>query len=144
MPYKDPSKQSSYQNEWLKNRRLKWLVENGPCIRCGSAEDLQVDHIDAGAKVTHRVWSWSNARRAAELAKCQVLCRSCHSRKTAESYEVSYGECHVRAKLTQIQVLVIKARYATGRETLRGLAREYGVVNSHIHRIVHGQKRSKG
>ena len=52
------------------------------CVRCGSTESLEVDHIDPALKVTHSVWSWSIPRRDIELAKCQVLCTVCHKAKT--------------------------------------------------------------
>lgn len=83
MPYKDRAKQNAFCNVWLKRRREQWLQENGPCANCGFWGDLQVDHIDGNEKVSHRVWSWSKVRRDEELKKCQVLCRFCHSLKTA-------------------------------------------------------------
>lgn len=76
-----------YQRRWLSERRREWLAENGPCVRCGSSENLQVDHIKPGTKVDHKVWSWSEARRKKELAKCQVLCRKCHIKKSMECGE---------------------------------------------------------
>lgn len=82
MPYKDRSKQSAYQNQWLKARREAWLQENGPCRRCSSWNGLQVDHIDPSQKVSHRIWSWSEERRQKELEKCQPLCCACHQNKT--------------------------------------------------------------
>lgn len=83
MPYADKAQRAAYQVEWMSRRRLAWLAENGPCANCGSTEDLEVDHVDPAQKVSHRVWSWSEARRQGELAKCQALCRTCHHRKTA-------------------------------------------------------------
>jgi 5-methylcytosine-specific restriction endonuclease McrA len=82
MPYADPQRQREYQNAWMARRRQNWLDENGPCQRCGATENLEVDHIERHTKVDHKVWSWSQARREAELAKCQVLCESCHLEKT--------------------------------------------------------------
>jgi 5-methylcytosine-specific restriction endonuclease McrA len=82
MPYIDHAKQNEYQRKWLAVRRTAWLAANGPCVTCGSVEDLQVDHRDPALKVDHKVWSWSEERRAAELAKCQVLCKQCHLEKT--------------------------------------------------------------
>lgn len=82
MGYKDPEKQRQYQREWMARRRQKWIDENGPCSKCGSPDDLQVDHLDPSQKINHRVWSWSSERREAELAKCQVLCNDCHVKKT--------------------------------------------------------------
>jgi hypothetical protein len=82
MPYKDRTKQRAYQLNRMKARRLAWLAENGPCKACGAADNLQVDHINPMQKVSHKVWSWSDAKRAEELVKCQVLCLSCHRKKT--------------------------------------------------------------
>lgn len=85
MPYKDPEEQMAYQRRWVAARRAGWLEENGPCIRCGDWSNLETDHIDPSRKISHNVWSWSLARRDAELEKCQVLCVSCHREKTAEA-----------------------------------------------------------
>ncbi len=84
MPYKDKEKQNRYQNNRLKTRRMNWLNENGPCAKCGSSENLEVDHIDPSMKETHNIWSWSEERRNVELAKCQVLCAKCHGIKTGK------------------------------------------------------------
>lgn len=84
MPYADRQKQVEYQRQWVAKRRAEWLAENGPCVRCGSAESIEIDHKDAFEKVSHRIWSWSKEKRDAELAKCQVLCRPCHHTKTGE------------------------------------------------------------
>lgn len=73
-----------YQGAWLKARRQAWLDANGPCRKCGSSEKLEVDHVDPSTKVTHNVWSLSEAKRLAELAKCQVLCEKCHQKKSDE------------------------------------------------------------
>lgn len=71
-----------YQRERRSRLRSQWIKENGPCKECGSTEDLEMDHIDPSHKVHHCIWSWSPERRAAETAKCQVLCKKCHLKKT--------------------------------------------------------------
>lgn len=53
------------------------------CVKCGSTRNLELDHIDPSQKTSHRIWTWSPERRAAELAKCQVLCHDCHLEKTS-------------------------------------------------------------
>jgi 5-methylcytosine-specific restriction endonuclease McrA len=67
-----------YQLRWIHARRAAWLAENGPCVRCGSTDQLEVDHRDRREKVmqTRALWSLAptNPARIAELAKCQVLC----------------------------------------------------------------------
>lgn len=87
MPYRDPVQQRAYQREWMATRRKAWLDERGPCINCGSTQNLEVDHVNAVQKITHRVWSWSAERREAELNKCVVRCHDCHKKKTAEAHE---------------------------------------------------------
>lgn len=86
MPYKDLKKQREYQRVWMKKRRDEWFEENGPCVKCGSLENLELDHIDPDKKVSHSVWSWSLLKREEELSKCQVLCRECHIRKTCQDF----------------------------------------------------------
>jgi 5-methylcytosine-specific restriction endonuclease McrA len=81
MPYKDLKRQRQYQREWMARRRADWLSGKA-CAHCGRTGDLQVDHIDPGQKLEHKVWSWSASRRKAELAKCQVLCERCHQEKS--------------------------------------------------------------
>lgn len=87
MPYKDPEAQRAYQRQWTARRREEWLAEHGPCVQCGSSESLEIDHIDPNQKISHRVFSWNQQKRDAELTKCQVLCNTCHKRKTASSYD---------------------------------------------------------
>ena len=58
MGYKDPEKQKEYQRNWLAKRRADWFSENGPCINCGSWDNLELDHIDPSTKVDNKIWSW--------------------------------------------------------------------------------------
>jgi hypothetical protein len=64
--------------EKMKRRRQQWFDNNGPCSLCGSSEKLELHHRNPTEKVSHNVWSWADARRLAELAKCDVVCWSCH------------------------------------------------------------------
>lgn len=87
MAYKDKKKQREYQRAWKENRRRAFF--NGKrCLQCGSIENLQLDHVDPTKKVSHKIWTWSSERRNAEVKKCQVLCTSCHKRKTKKSVEM--------------------------------------------------------
>lgn len=75
-----------YQNRWLQNRRKQWLQENGPCKKCGTWENLEIDHIDPNQKKyeVSSLWSRKEEIREKELAKCQVLCKAHHRQKTSE------------------------------------------------------------
>lgn len=67
-----------YQREWMARRRAEWLTGKC-CVDCGSTENLELHHRDPGQKTTHRIWSWSEERRLAETAKCDLLCNACHN-----------------------------------------------------------------
>jgi hypothetical protein len=90
MPYRDRAAQRAYQKEWCRRRREEWLKEHGPCVDCGSWENLEVDHVDPRLKISHRVWSWKRERREAELAKCVARCSSCHQEKTDRDHDCGY------------------------------------------------------
>ena len=65
-------------------RRQEWLFNNGPCSHCGTWDKLEVDHIDPSTKEyeINRIWQRSQQIRDYELAKCQVLCNTCHITKS--------------------------------------------------------------
>lgn len=65
----------------IKQRRIDWFFLNGPCRLCGLWDRLELDHIDPIGKISHNIWSWSEARRITELLKCQPLCYFCHKEK---------------------------------------------------------------
>jgi len=71
-------------------RRQNWINENGPCVSCGSWYFLTIDHIDPSTKDRRlkghgnakRLWHLNKKDRLVELAKCQVLCKTCHDAKS--------------------------------------------------------------
>jgi hypothetical protein len=70
-----------YARKWMAARRAAWFA--GKCCDvCGSAESLELDHVDPATKVSHRIWSWSESRRLTELAKCRSLCKACHKKRS--------------------------------------------------------------
>jgi len=87
-----PEAQREYQRQWVARRRAEFFADK-ECVKCGSTDRLELDHIDPEAKVSHRIWSWSAARREVEIAKCQVLCHECHLFKTVGhlSVEIPHG-----------------------------------------------------
>lgn len=91
MPMATAEEQREYNRLWMKNRRDSWFKEHGPCVNCGSWENLELDHEDPKQKVTHRVWSWSKERRDKELAKCRALCSDCHKEKTAAELKEKFS-----------------------------------------------------
>lgn len=84
------------------DRRI-WIVQNGPCQRCGSDQRLTIDHIlpplkdpalrrGGGSHGTQRIFMWNPTRRAMELENCQVLCQTCHNSKTFLESQGNRGE----------------------------------------------------
>jgi len=112
-----------YQRTWMKARRDAWIKENGPCAWCNSDENLQVDHINKYEKLYDPATLWSlaltNPKRVKELAKCQVLCDTCHSTKNElESLKEVHGNASTYRNgcrcdpCTNAQVLRIYAQRA--------------------------------
>ena len=63
---------------------------------------LDLDHLDPSTKTykgSHKSYDagWSKARIDAEIAKCQVVCKNCHSLRT-------YKEGHWKNKYTDISM----------------------------------------
>lgn len=127
---------NAYQNARIKRLREEWFAKNGPCVKCGSSKDLQVDHVDSTKKVTHRVWSWSKIRREAELAKCQVLCAECHRDKSR--LEAARGIDASDHKLTNALVREIRRAYLAGEATQEELAEDAGVHKTTVSRAIRG------
>lgn len=131
VPMRTPEEQRRYQREWLARRRAAWFAENGPCVDCGSWEELQLDHVDASQKIEHNVWSWAKARRLAELAKCVVRCQPCHWDKTRKNFETT-------TVLIESQVLEIRQLIVDG-VSQRSLASRFGVSRGCIQAISEGE-----
>ncbi len=74
-------KKREYDSKWMAKRRHDFFKDK-ECVKCNSKENLELDHIDPKLKTSHNIWSWSEERRLAEIAKCQVLCEKCHKEKT--------------------------------------------------------------
>jgi 5-methylcytosine-specific restriction endonuclease McrA len=80
-----------YQRRWVAKNRAEYMSSAGPCVVCGSDDNLEVDHINPDLKVDHRIWSWKLDRRLKELEKCQILCKSCHLKKTIAERAPPHG-----------------------------------------------------
>jgi hypothetical protein len=83
MPFATIQIKREYQRQWKMARRVAWFKDK-VCTKCGATESLELHHRDPKTKVTSNVWSWAKVRRDAELAKCDVLCWTCHRDITSE------------------------------------------------------------
>ena len=81
----------NYMKDWYNRRHAEAITKlGGRCAKCGSTRRLEIDHKDP-ATVDRRMrggrggmWTASEERFQAELAKCQLLCHDCHVAKTLE------------------------------------------------------------
>ena len=82
---KDRAYHRDYSRSYYHVRKQKCFeILGAKCVKCGSIENLQFDHIDRASKsfpigkLLNKRWS----EVLKELEKCQVLCQPCHSIKT--------------------------------------------------------------
>ena len=89
MANKDRQKYNAYMNDYMKRRykqrrELMLSILGDSCSKCGSVENLQVDHIYWVDKEFNfsKYWNCSLKVFLSELSKCQVLCSECHKEKS--------------------------------------------------------------
>jgi hypothetical protein len=80
---------AAYMKSWYDRRHAEAVEKlGGRCSQCGSTERLEIDHKDpktADQRMRRGrggMWTASEERFQAELAKCQLLCHDCHVDKT--------------------------------------------------------------
>lgn len=76
-------------------------VLGGKCVRCGSVEDLEFDHIDPSTKIStigKLASTASEEKLWTEVAKCQLLCKACHKEKSKQEdgqrRPITHGKYH--------------------------------------------------
>jgi hypothetical protein len=90
---------NTYMRKYIQERcwrRRAQAIEQlgGKCVVCGSTDDLEFDHIDASTvdrRIRGSLWTVSEERLQAELAKCQLLCHKHHREKTIRNKETGGG-----------------------------------------------------
>lgn len=93
MPYKNLATQREYQRKWMAARRAEYF-DGKVCVDCGTDQDLELDHVNPAEKVSHRIWSWRDEKRFAELAKCVPRCRDCHFEKSFKEGDLCIDYVH--------------------------------------------------
>ena len=80
----------------VQQRRQEWLSDNGPCVSCGTWDNLEIDHIDPSTKEyeINRIWTRTQELRDYELAKCQALCNTCHIAKSTLEQKANKPTTH--------------------------------------------------
>lgn len=81
------------KNRWIRRRAEAVEFLGGKCIKCGTSESLEFDHIDPSTKTMTiaRASSRSAEFFMNEVKKCQLLCTNCHLDKTLSEKEVAHG-----------------------------------------------------
>lgn len=120
----------NYQREWMRRRRAEFFADKA-CAACGINESLELDHVDPDMKVSHKIWSWSEERRAAEIAKCQVLCTECHKMKTFSERRSYQGAGNPASVWSDDDVWAMHEMRQKGM-TYEAIGRQMGVSKSSI------------
>ena len=138
MPLKDKAAYNAHMKQYMAKRYHRRRAEaieqlGGRCAVCGTATDLNFDHVVASEKgfnIGTRLAGIAETKLQEELAKCQLLCEPCHKQKSAECGDNSMkGEANPISKLNEAQVLEARRRYRPRSETdgAAAIAREFGV-----------------
>lgn len=145
MPYADPNQMREYQRVWSaklrKARRDEWISENGPCADCGSWENLEGHHVNPEDKEfpLSQIWHRREEVRVRELAKCVVLCSSCHLGYTKPYLSEYFSNCKpVNAKLTDEEASEIKYMIHRG-DNFAEIGRKFGVSRNVVKDISRGK-----
>lgn len=94
------SKSNEYMREYMKKKYHSRMIEaktylGNKCISCGAVDNLQIDHIDWKNKkytVSQMAYLAFETLKT-ELDKCQLLCETCHNKKSAaDRRERKFGQ----------------------------------------------------
>lgn len=128
----------AYRKQKYQEARQRIVQQlGGRCAHCGTDQALEIDHIDKAGKcfeVSVKCWCMSKERLAVEVAKCQLLCATCHEKKSIKDLGNSpargthgtlsaarYCSCEAckTAKRDYMQAYRSKRRIAQGRPDVR-------------------------
>ena len=77
--------EKSYNSRYKAKRRLGYIEYlGGKCVQCNSTENLEFDHIDPKTmsfRIASNIGRKDDVVKK-ELAKCQLLCKTCHRKKS--------------------------------------------------------------
>jgi len=90
----------AYMRNYLSERQLRLRNEaiqafGAKCARCGSVDGpFEFDHIDPADKEIEigSIWRYGAEKREKELAKCWLLCITCHKIKTCADNGWEYSK----------------------------------------------------
>lgn len=85
MGYEGDKKREYQRNKIAAKRAFYVDMLGGKCVKCGSIELLEFDHIDPSTKSVNptKLWSRTHEIIMSEMVKLQLLCKKCHQEKTS-------------------------------------------------------------
>lgn len=135
-------------NEYLKARYYsmkEWALSylGNACAHCGATEKLHFDHKNRREKafnITRALRSKPKYTVEQELKKCQLLCPTCHNKKTSREklFSGHNGSKMGTAKLDESQVYMIKEMLKQGQNKAE-IAHFWGVTMENITHISNGK-----
>lgn len=115
------------------------LAEN-VCYRCNTLieneDELSIEHKIAWLDSEDPIKLFYDLDN---IAFSHLSCNSRVARRNSTNPQIR-GEKHHNAKLTEEQVLEIRAKYATGKYTYEVLAQKYGILRPSIEKIINRKK----
>lgn len=135
---------NEYMRKYMKDRYYSLKREvisylGGKCVKCGSEENLEFDHINPEEKEYNiaNMCSINKKDLYNELDKCQLLCHSCHREKTnKEISKQQEGENNSFSKLSVTKVKKIRKLYNTRNYSQRKLGKMFDVSHTTIGYII--------
>jgi hypothetical protein len=130
-----PEQRRAYMTAWDAARLAEARAYlGGCCVDCGTADDLNFDHVDPATKVRNvtKMVHASRERFWAEVRKCALRCVACHKAKSTAGRENNQ-------RFTADEVRALRLRFAAGNVSKRAIARECGTSPSVIRRLVAGE-----
>ena len=98
------------------------------CVKCGSTENLEMDHIDPETKlftISSRMAPKHRNAIIEELKKCQTLCSDCHAQKTAAEHSIAFKKDRDKCHGTLSQYWRYKCRCDACKKVYREYRRKY-------------------
>lgn len=133
-----------YHQKYYANRKQEYVdLLGGRCIKCGSKDNLEFDHIDKNSRkfIIIKILKRKKEIVLKELKKCQLLCSICHRKKSGKENQCGgrvKGEKSNLAKLSDNEVIEIKKRL-NNEESCSSIAKKYGVTSMNIRCIKNGK-----
>ena len=139
----DPERKSHYaevqanyeRNRYAERKSLAIEKLGGKCVRCGTTDNLEFDHIDETTKFANMsdIFRMRQELIDAELAKCQLLCHDCHMQKT-------YEDMRKNRSFNDDEVIRVRTYFACGftPQQIHNMYTDKNVSLNYIKSVIYG------